>query len=492
MTKKDIPGIIKRIKNIMRKDPGLNGDAQRIDQLVWMLFLKIYDELKESNEYELEENDYQSIIPENCRWRNWAIEHLGFDGKPDGSSLTGDDLILFINGTLFPALKNILITPETSPKQAIVQYAFKDSHNYMQKGVLLRQVINELNSINFDDYEDRHAFNDIYETILKELQSAGSSGEFYTPRSVTDFIVEKINPQIGEIIADFACGTGGFLTSSIKSLLKNNTQNALETIQNTVIGTELKPLPYLLCVTNMLLNNLDGTNIRHGDSFSKKLTDYTEQDKVDCIVMNPPFGADKMKGVELNFPAKFRSNDTADLFVALILYRLKSNGRVGLVLPDGFLFGDGVKNKLKEKLLSECNLHTIVRLPSGVFAPYSPIKVNLLFFDKGTKTENIWYYKVPLPEGYKQFTKGKQFEAKHLEGVRTWWDNRENGDINSYKISIETIINSNYNLDIKNPNITEEKEELSLKDILSEMNQISNKISSAVQQLNELLKDINE
>lgn len=486
----DLNGMIKRIRKIMRKDNGVDGDAQRINQLVWMLFLKVYDELKESNEYELEIDDYKSIIPEEYRWRNWAVEKKDEQGRVTADSLTGDDLVEFINNKLFPALKNLPVDESTPPRSAIVQYVFSRLHNYMINGTLIRQVINELNVINFDEYEDRHLFNDIYESILQELQSAGSSGEFYTPRPVTDFMAEMLNPKAGEKIADFACGTGGFLVSAIQHILKtNNTQDALDSMQGNIIGCECKPLPYLLCVTNMLLNGSDGSNIKYASSLSKNVYEYTADDACDVILMNPPFGGEIAPGEDTNFPESFRTSETANLFVCLVLYRLKHNGRVGIVLPDGFLFNtdDAYKN-LKTKLMKECNLHTIVRLPSGLF--YANITTNILFFDKGKQTEGIWYYDVPLPEGYRSFSKTRPFKDEHLSGARAWWNDRENGDENAFYVTMDKVVVNNYDINFKNPNKKEEKQTYTLGELLGKIETASNNIHNAVEELKSLTKDI--
>lgn len=392
-----ITSLIKGVQDIMRQDAGVDGDAQRISQLVWMLFLKVYD-AKEA-EWELFEEDYESIIPEDLRWRNWAEDEEG---------MTGDELLEFVNERLFKELKDLTVDETTDKRALIVKSVFEDSYNYMKSGTLLRQLINKLNEIDFDEYEDRHAFNDIYETILKDLQSAGNAGEYYTPRVLTDFIIEMLNPQIGEQVADFACGTGGFLVSSLKHLENQiKTVEDRKIVQSSLFGIEKKPLPHLLCMTNLLLHDVDSPNILRDNSLSTNVRDYREKDKYDVIAMNPPFGGVEEVGIQINFPTEFRTSETADLFMTLIMYRLKETGRVGVILPDGFLFGDdNAKVAIKEKLLSEFNLHTIVRVPNGVFAPYTSIATNILFFDKTKPTEKIDYYQVPLPEGIKNgFTK---------------------------------------------------------------------------------------
>ena len=394
----NIGTMIKRLQDIMRQDAGVNGDAQRIEQIVWMLFLKLYD-AKES-EWEILEDDYRSIIPEKYRWRNWAPDNK------DGKAMTGDELSNFIIN-LFNALKELEINETTPIRGRIVREVFEDLNNYMKDGVLIRQVINVLNEIDLTDFQTRHAFNEIYETILKDLQSAGKSGEFYTPRAVTDFVVKMVDPKIGESVADFACGTGGFLVSALNHMKESaEDTSSNEELKKAFYGVEKKSLPYLLCTTNMLLHDINEPQIIRGNSLEKNVRDYEDDDRFDIILMNPPYGGTEKKSVQQNFPSELRNSETADLFMVEILYRLKQNGKVGIVLPDGFLFGtDNTKIAIKKKLLEECNLHTIIRLPGSIFAPYTSIATNLLFFDKTGPTENIWYYRMDLPEGYKSFSK---------------------------------------------------------------------------------------
>lgn len=413
----NIGTMIKRLQDIMRQDAGVNGDAQRIEQIVWMLFLKLYD-AKES-EWEILEDNYKSIIPEKYRWRNWAIDNK------DGKAMTGDELSNFIIN-LFNALKEIEINETTPIRGRIVREVFEDLNNYMKDGVLIRQVVNVLNEIDLTDFQTRHAFNEIYEIILKDLQSAGKSGEFYTPRAITDFIVKMVNPQIGENVADFACGTGGFLVSALNHMKENvSDTRSNEVLQKSFYGVEKKSLPYLLCTTNMLLHDINEPMIIRGNSLEKNVRDYEDDDKFDIILMNPPYGGTEKKSVQQNFPTGLRNSETADLFMVEILYRLNEKGRVGIVLPDGFLFGtDNTKVAIKKKLMEECNLHTIIRLPGSIFAPYTSIATNLLFFDKTGPTKETWFYRMDLPEGYKAFSKTKPVELKHMEDIISWWYNR--------------------------------------------------------------------
>ena len=415
----NLSGFIKRLRDIMRNDAGINGDAQRIEQITWMLFLKVYD-AKESD-WEMNEDDYTSIIPNECRWINWA-----HDDKT-GVALTGDDLLNFVNNTLFPTLKNLAVTRETPIKKAIVQTVFQDANNYMKDGVLLRQVINVIDEIDFGDYNESHAFGEIYETILKELQSAGSSGEFYTPRAVTDFMAKMIEPKIGETMADLACGTGGFITSWLKELhQKVETVADEEAYSSSIYGIEKKQFPYMLAVTNMLLHDLDVPRIYHDNTLLRDVLDYTDDDKFDVILMNPPYGGSEKADVKSHFPSDLASSETADLFMSVIMYRLKEKGRAAVILPDGFLFGtDNAKVNIKKKLLNEFNLHTIIRLPSSVFSPYTSITTNILFFDKTGPTKETWIYRLDKPEGYKNFSKTKPMKLEHFEPVISWWHQRQ-------------------------------------------------------------------
>ena len=442
----NLSGFVKRLRDIMRNDAGINGDAQRIEQIAWMLFLKVYDE--KEKDWEWADEGYQSIIPEKCRWRNWA-----HDDK-SGNALTGDRLLDFVNNTLFPTLKNLPVTASTPVKKAIVQTTFADANQYMKDGVLLRQVINVIDELDLSDYEESHAFGEIYETILKELQSAGSAGEFYTPRAVTDFMAQIIKPKIGEKMADFACGTGGFITSWLKELDKQvKTTEDKEAYSASVYGMEKKQFPYMLCITNMLLHNLDVPLVFHGNSLLHDVLDYTEDDQFDVILMNPPYGGNEKADVKKHFPSDLASSETADLFMSVILYRLKKNGRAAVILPDGFLFGtDNAKVNIKKKLLRECNLHTIVRMPGSVFAPYTSITTNILFFDKTHPTEETWFYRLDMPKGHKHFSKTKPMKLEHFQPVLDWWNDRreitEDGFDKAKKFTAKELSEDlGYNLD---------------------------------------------
>ena len=434
-------GFIKRIRDIVRMDAGINGDAQRIEQMVWMLFLKVYD--AKEDDWELNEDNYTSIIPDECRWRNWA------QADDNGHAMTGDKLLNFVNNTLFPTLKELPVTPDTPVKKAIVKSTFEDANNYMKDGVYLRQVIDIIDEIEFDDVKESHAFGFVYEEILRDLQAAGSSGEFYTPRAVTDFMALMIQPKLGEKMADFACGTGGFITSWLTQLQKQVKDTAAQKqFDDSIYGIEKKPFPYLLCVTNMLLHDIEVPNIYHMNSLKHNLLDYTDDDKFDVILMNPPYGGHEDKSIQGFFPDDLASSETADLFMSVIMYRLKKNGRAAVVVPDGFLFGlDNAKVAIKTKLLKEFNLHTIVRLPGSVFSPYTSISTNLLFFDNTKPTTETWFYRVDMPTDRKHFSKTKPMELKHFDDCIAWWNDRKEIELDdgfkAEKFTIDYFINKN-------------------------------------------------
>lgn len=464
----NLSSFVKRIRDVMRNDAGINGDAQRIEQIAWLLFLKVYDAKEE--DWEFEDENYKSIIPENLRWRNWAST------KNQNESLTGDKLLDFVNNTLFPSLKKLEVTPETPVWQAIVRTTFEDANNYMKDGVLLRQIVNIIDELDFGSYEETHAFGEIYETILKELQSAGSAGEFYTPRAVTDFMAKMIQPQIGEKMADFACGTGGFLSSWLKELEKVKNEKSVtvaesEKIYSSIYGIEKKQFPYMLCVTNMLLHGVDNPKIYHENSLTHKLLDYTQKDAFDVILMNPPYGGSEKDDIKQNFPTDLRSSETADLFLDVIMYRLKKGGRVAVIIPDGFLFGnDTAKTNIKKKLLTDFNLHTVIRLPQSVFAPYTSITTNILFFNNEESSGETWFYRVDIPSDRKHFSKTKPMELKHFDECIAWWKNRNeitdaDGNPKAKKYTQAELAANNYNFDLCGyPH--EEEEILSLDDTI--------------------------
>ncbi|MGE1210049.1 N-6 DNA methylase [Bacillus pumilus] len=442
-----ISNFVKRIQDVMRNDSGVNGDAQRIEQIVWILFLKIYDAKEEA--WELYDDNYKSIIPEGLKWRDWAVD------LKDGEALTGDSLLDFVNNKLFPTLKNLEIDKETPMSQIIVKSAFEDANNYQKDGVLLRQVINIIDEIDFTEYKERHEFGAIYESFLKDLQSAGNAGEFYTPRAVTDFMVEVVKPVLGEKIGDFACGTGGFLTSALAALDKQvgNSLENREIYNKSVYGIEKKALPHMLSVTNMLIHDIDDPDILHGNALETDYKELRKMEPFDVILMNPPYGGSEKESVKVNFPTELRSSETADLFMNMIMYRLKKNGRAAVILPDGFLFGtDNAKFNIKKKLFSEFNLHTVVRMPHSVFAPYTSIRTNILFFDNTEPTKETWFYRVDMPEGYKNFSKTRPMKLEHFNEALAWWENREEIEVDGFpkakKYTISEIEEKSYNIDL--------------------------------------------
>ena len=452
-----ISTVIKSIQDIMRKDDGVDGDAQRLSQLSWLLFLKIFDAQEEDLEFE--QDNYRAPIPEQYLWRNWAADKQG---------MTGEELMDFVNNQLLPEIKTLQAPLASNPRGFIVREGLSEAFNYMKNGTLLRQVINKLNDIDFTSSEERHLFGDIYEQLLRDLQAAGNSGEFYTPRAVTRFAVQMIDPKLGESIYDPACGTGGFLACSI-DLLKTQIKTAEDqkVFQTAVSGIEKKQLPHLLCTTNMMLHGIEvPQQIRQGNTLKRPLSSIEASEMVDVIVTNPPFGGSEEDGIEKNFPSELQTKETADLFLQYIIEMLKDGGRAAVVLPDGTLFGEGVKTKIKKLLLDECNLHTLIRLPNSVFAPYTSIKTNVLFFEKGTPTQEIWYYEVPLPTGVKAFNKTKPMKLDDFSACLDWWGEgssitqkaarlgRQETD-QSWKVSIDEIIERDYNLDIKNPHVAE-------------------------------------
>ena len=476
----NISGIIKSIRDIMWQDTGLNGDAQRIEQLGWMLFLKIFSD--KDKDLELVDDNYKSPIPDEFHWvkekGNWA---------GDDEGMTGDELLEFVDRQLFPALRNLDLST-MNQRAVIVREVFEGNNNYMKSGINIRKVLNKLNEIDFNIAKDRHAFGELYETILKELQSAGKSGEFYTPRAITQFITSIINPQLGEKILDPACGTGGYLTCTIEHL-KKQAKNIEErkSIEQNIMGWEYKPLPYLLATTNLILHDIEIPNIKFGDALDQPLSNFTEKHRVNVILANPPFGGIVANNNETNFPQTYRTKESADLFLILMIHLLKQDGRAGIVLPDGSLTGDGVKQRVRQKLLEECNLHTIIRLPNSVFQPYATVATNLLFFDKGKPTKEIWYYEHRLPEGVKAYNKTKPIQVKEFEPIKKWWDKRTESEI-CWKVDIKTIIERNYDLDIKNPIKQEEEHEYNSSELMNLLENSFAKSNDLLEQLRNAVK----
>ncbi len=443
-----VRNIVKSIQDIMRQDVGVDGDAQRISQLCWMFFLKIVDD--QDQELELLDSGYRSPIPAPLQWRTWAAD-------PEG--ITGDNLMEFINGRLFPQLKELSATGQArGDRRRVVREVFEDAYNYMKSGQLMRQVVNKINGVDFNNLAERQHFGDIYEQVLNDLQSAGNAGEYYTPRAVTAFMAERIDPKPGEILLDPACGTGGFLTCAIRHMRKNYVKTVEDErrMQAALRAVEKKQLPHMLCVTNMLLHGVEDPGfVRHDNTLARPYISYGTSDRVDVVLTNPPFGGREEDGIESNFPRHFQTRETADLFLALIIRLLKPGGRAAVVLPDGTLFGEGVKTRLKEHLMEECNLHTIVRLPNSVFKPYASIGTNLLFFEKGTPTKETWFYEHRVPEGQKAYSMTKPIRVEHLHPCVDWWGGakrkgRAETEV-AWRITADEVKARGYNLDVKNP-----------------------------------------
>jgi len=479
----NLSGIIKSIRDIMWQDNGLNGDAQRIEQLGWMLFLKIFSD--KDKELEILQDDYQSPIPPELHWEAWA---------GDAEGMTGDALLEFVDRTLFPILRNLDIS--TGNRRAvIVKEVFDGNNNYMKSGTNFRKVLNKLNEIDFNIAKDRHAFGELYESILKELQSAGKSGEFYTPRAVTQFIVEMLDPKMDELLLDPASGTGGFLTCTIEHKKKQATRaEDIQTIQNTVRGWEYKPLPYLLATTNLILHDIEVPQLIFRDALDQPLSAYTEKHRVNVIAANPPFGGIVANGNESNFPQNFRTKESADLFLILMIHLLKVGGRAGIVLPDGSLTGEGVKARVRERLLRDCRLHTIIRLPNSVFQPYATVATNILFFEKlnhhntdGYATQEVWYYEHRLPEGQKSYSKTKTIQLKELDPIRAWWQHRAESEL-AWKVNIQTIVDRGFDLDIKNPHRQEEAREHSSAELMQLLEASFDRSRSLLAQLKEAVQ----
>ncbi|WP_371322459.1 N-6 DNA methylase [Dechloromonas sp. ZY10] len=434
----NLSSTIKSIQDIMRKDDGVDGDAQRLGQLTWMLFLKVFDQREREWEDDAKDQgkSYTSPLPDEFRWRNWAAYVPDQDGKKQ-PQIAPSEIISFVNNQLFPQLKELDATH--GEQQAVIRSVFEDANNYMKSGTQLLAVIEKLEeAIHFDDFKERAQLGDVYEQLLNDLRGAGNAGEFYTPRAITTFMADRVNPRLDkrETVMDPACGTGGFLTAAIdhfrKQITTKSSADDKRAIETLIHGIEKKQLPHLLCTTNMLLHGIDvPSQIKHRNTLGIGWNEWNANDKVDCIITNPPFGGYEDDGVGSDYPADLRTRETADMFMALIIKKLlKENGRAAVVLPDGFLFGEGIKGALKKLLLRDCKLHTIIRLPKGVFAPYTTIKTNLLFFTKGATvddgtehfhTDTIWFYEHPYPTGYKSYSKTKPIRIEEFDPIKEWW-----------------------------------------------------------------------
>lgn len=489
---------IKALQDIMWKDAGLNGDAQRMEQTAWILFLKMYDYYEKiwAVNAQINIESYTSILPDELKWDAWA--------KDSAKALTGNDLLEFVNEVLFKKLKNLDIDESMPFSKTIVKKVFEDVNNYMKDGYLLREVINIIDKLTFNTKQDKETLHNTYESFLKTLQSAKNAGEFYTPRALTDFVMNLLDPKIGENIADFACGTGGFFTSAFY-LLDSKKQSAkdINTIKSSFYGYELKSLPFILCATNFLINGIEEPNLTHGDAFYfghfREL--QNEKEKFDIIAMNPPYGGSVAENTIRKFKnTGFQSSETADLFVAIIIERLKQGGRAAVVLPDGFLFGDDTpKLNLKKRLLNECDLHLILRLPSGVFAPYTSIATNVLFFNKSAQGTNFTqFYRLDMPENIKSFSKTKPMQSEHFDDFRAW-DKSGRATLSDEKGNFKAKIYTKAELEARNYNfdlcgfVSAQEEILSpnelISQIKSERERLNHTLDSLMHQIQDIIKD---
>jgi type I restriction enzyme M protein len=497
-TTQQLGSLIKSARDIMRKDKGLNGDLDRLPMITWIMFLKFLDDMEfiRKQEAAMANKRFRPAIESPYRWRDWAA-------KPEG--ITGDELISFVNneeavrpdGTKGPGLFTYLRNLEGAnggDRRDVIATVFKGTVNRMINGYLLRDVINKVNSIHFTSSEEIHTLGHLYESMLKEMRdAAGDAGEFYTPRSVVRFMVAVIDPHLGETILDPACGTGGFLSEAFVHLEKQcKTVQDRKVLQTqSILGGEAKPLPYLLAQVNLLLHGLESPQIDPGNSLRFPLNEIGEKDRVDIIITNPPFGGEEERGIRSNFPEDKQTSETALLFLQLIMRKLKRQpkpGRAGVVVPNGALFGDGVSARIKEELLKEFNLHTIVRLPNGVFAPYTSIPINLLFFDRSGPTKNIWYYEHPLPEGRKQYTKTQPLQYEEFAPCLAWWNKREENE-RAWKVPASEILARACNLDIKNPSAKQAYEHLPPEQLVEDIMKKEQRILEIVAEIKRVLKE---
>ena len=437
---------IKSARDIMRKDAGLSGEPDRIPQLAWLLFLKAFDDLERKRE--VQDPDFRAAIEAPHRWRDWAADPV--------TGATGEALLDFVNSGLLPYLRSLTGTGAHDPRDTLAQ-VFKETYNRMLSGYLLRDVVDRVNQVSFTSSDDIHTMAHLYESMLRDMRdAAGDSGEFYTPRPVIRFMVQQVDPRVGERVLDPAVGTGGFLVESLEHMRPQvATVEQLRDLERDLLGIEKKPLPYLLGMMNLLLHEVQQPNIIRDNSLARPLTDLRQADLVDVVLTNPPFGGEEEESTQANFPAATRTKETALLFLQVVQRRLKEGGRCGIIVPNGVLFSDGIGARVKERLLRECNLHTIVRLPEGVFAPYTMIPTNLLFFEKTGRTREVWYYEHPLPEGRKNYTKTKPLRFEEFAACAEWWGGpsrigRKETE-QAWQVPIAEI-ETDWNLDRKNPN----------------------------------------
>lgn len=486
-TRAQLSSLIKSARDIMRKDAGLNGDLDRLPQLSWILFLKTYDDLEKRREADavLNRSTYKAVIPAPYRWRDWASD--------ENEGATGEELLEFVNNELLPALRELSGTDE----KLKVAEVFKETYNRMLSGYLLRDVVNLVDGIHFQSQDEIFTLGHLYESMLKEMRdAAGDSGEFYTPRPVVQLVVDRVGPKLGDRVLDPACGTGGFLVEAYDHLKdqvkKADDQRILQS--ESIFGVEKKPLPYLLGTMNLLLHGVENPNIRRDNALKTPLKEIGEQDRYEVIVTNPPFGGEEEAGIQLNFPEATRASETALLFMQFVMRSLKPGGRCGVVVPNGFLFGDGVAARVKAQLLREFNLHTIVRLPNGVFAPYTSIATNLLFFERTGSTQHIWFYEQPMREGIKSYSKTKPMRFEEFDALRDWWDAREENEF-AWRVDVNEILQVDekgapvsVNLDQKNPNVVAGPEHRPPNELVESILAKEERITALMGEIQSLLK----
>lgn len=453
-----LAAVIKAARDAMRKDAGLNGDLDRIPQLAWLLFLKAFDGLEQSRE--ITDDRFRPAIEEPYRWRDWAAD-------PNGP--TGDALTSFVNGKLLPYLRDLSGTGSHDPRDVLAA-VFKETNNRMLSGYLLRDVVNKVNEINFASSDDIHTMAHLYESMLREMRdAAGDSGEFYTPRPIIRFIVQQLDPKLGEVVLDPACGTGGFLVESLEHASPQvQTAQQRRALHTNLRGIEKKPLPFLLGMMNLVLHGVGQPNITRGNALATPITQIGKAERVEVVLTNPPFGGAEEASIQANFPAGKQTAETAWLFLQLVVRRLKEGGRCGIVVPNGVLFADGVGARIKQQLLTDCNLHTIVRLPDGVFAPYTDIPTNLLFFDKTGPTKTIWFYEVPTPDGRKKYSKTRPMRFEEFVDCQRWWKKRTEND-RAWRVASSDVAANGYNLDLRNPNRPDDLSHRPPKELLAEL-----------------------
>ncbi len=438
---------IKSARDIMRKDAGLNGDLDRIPQLAWLLFLRAFDALEQRRE--LTERDYRPAIEEPYRWRDWAADAV--------AGMTGTELVDFVNGGLLPYLRELTGTGPHDPRDTLAA-VFKETYNRMLSGYLLRDVVNKVNEVNFNSSDDIHTMAHLYESMLREVRdAAGDSGEFYTPRPVIRFVAQQVDPRLGETVLDPACGTGGFLVEAHEHMAPSvGTVEQRRELQANLRGIEKKPLPYLLGMMNLVLHGIEQPAIVRDNALAYPVTQIRAADRVDVVLTNPPFGGEEEKAIQTNFPEATRTAETAFLFVQLVERVLRPRGRCGVVVPNRFLFDDGVGARVRERFLRECDVHTIVRLPDGVFAPYTDIPTNLVFFEKTGRTREVWFYEIPPPEGRKKYSKTRPMRFEEFADCQEWWGGLErSGRIENERawcVPVGEIEADRFNLDRRNPN----------------------------------------